>query len=169
MRRHWLGKGVYITGHGCSTGRAPRTPLVWLEHQPLKSIGTTRWKGLGRCSYVGSARHDLLVPVPLFAHRPGRGLYLINPLARYMLLPLTCHLLPALPTDASYSLCCKTLGNTTCVNPSVPQPLHKHQLKGPHKFVNREPISPTQGTTQFVDCLVWTRGEAKGAWLGQAA
>ena len=35
------------------------------------------------------------------------------------------------------------------------------QLKGPQKFVDCESVSPTQGATQFVDCLVWIWGEAK--------
>ena len=40
------------------------------------------------------------------------------------------------------------------VNPH-PQP------QVPHKFVVFESISPTQGATRFVDCLVWIQGEAK--------
>ena len=50
-----------------------------------------------------------------------------------------------------------------CKHPSFPQTSHKHQLKGPHKFVDWESIPPTQGATQVVDWVVWTRGEAKGA------
>ena len=39
-----------------------------------------------------------------------------------------------------------------------------HIPKGPQKFVDCESISPTQGATQFADCLVWIWGGAKQGW-----
>lgn len=49
----------------------------------------------------------------------------------------------------------------------TPMPQLSQQMSNARetKFVDNDSTSPTQGATQFVDCLVWIQGEAKqGKW-----